>query len=66
MRFTLTIDCDNAAFGDNDATERAAEVSYILRVVAQEFDNGTPADDIRVRDSNGNRVGTAAFSDSED
>jgi len=60
MRFTLTIDCDNDAFG-----EYADEVSRILRHVAERLD-GCMSEALigprSVSDMNGNRVGSWEFS----
>lgn len=59
MKFTLKIDCDNAAFEDNPARE----VANILRELGSKLDEGldTP-DDQPLLDSNGNKVGACAFS----
>lgn len=58
MKFKLEINCDNAAFGD-DATERYSEIARILKVVAQDMEDGHSA--VVLRDINGNKVGTAEF-----
>lgn len=58
MRFTLTIECDNAAFADD---ERAMEVARILREVADECDAYDIGARIKLRDLNGNTVGRACF-----
>lgn len=57
-RFTLSVDMDNAAFGDGPG-DWPPELARILRdvavrVVRQETDGA-------IRDINGNRVGTFAF-----
>lgn len=62
MRFKVTIDCDNAAFGDDPAIE----VARILRELSQEVDDGTPVPPRgakRLHDFNGNRVGEAKWID---
>jgi hypothetical protein len=53
MKFTLEIDCDNAAFED----EMASEIARILRTTAKRVADGE--DDMRLRDVNGNTVGYA-------
>lgn len=58
--FKLTVDCKNAAFDDDPWAELAA----ILRRVADKLDNARgrafgPFDFPGVRDTNGNRVGSA-------
>lgn len=60
-RFTLTIDCDNAAFGDTPQ-ERLAEVARIvircgerLETMTEGYPFGT------LCDANGNRVGHYAL-----
>ena len=52
--FTLDIDCDNDAFGANDAN-RALELGALLRTTADRLTAGIYSGSIR--DSNGNRVG---------
>lgn len=58
MKFTLEIDCDNAAFQENDG-DQYVEVARILREAADRIENGR--DSIALIDLNGNRVGDAAF-----
>jgi hypothetical protein len=60
MKFTLEIQCDNAAF-ENDP---AKEVARILREVAKQV-GAYPAfpSVCKARDLNGNTVGTYGFSD---
>jgi hypothetical protein len=59
VRFTLTIDCDNAAFEDHPGSE----VARILKEVARKL----PADDLgsgfKLRDVNGNTVGKVEVSE---
>ncbi len=50
-RFTLTIDCDNAAFEE----QPAQELARILRDVAARIERGTDCG--TVHDINGNTVG---------
>lgn len=58
MKVTITINCDNAAFGDYDTN--GCEVARILQQAASGVD-GTDlvpmASDFTLFDSNGNRVG---------
>lgn len=56
MTFTITIACDNAAFADNGL---AFEVANILREAADKVEGGS--DEFALRDSNGNKVGSAEF-----
>lgn len=60
--FNLTIfNLSNAAFGDDDH-ERAAEVSRILIDAAERVRDGYGYDGAtKLRDANGNTVGTFAF-----
>ena len=53
MTFTLKIECDNAAFAD----EPASEIAAILRKAAARVANGE--DDFPLHDFNGNTVGRA-------
>lgn len=61
MKFTVTVDCDNAAFEDN----LKAKLSKILKDLAKRIalDEGF---DFSLRDSNGNKVGSSYLDDSED
>lgn len=72
MQFTLTIDCDNAAFGGNPAQEVAFILTRLLdtapgyrhRNLAQaDPSDRTQADPFVLLDSNGARVGFAQFQD---
>lgn len=62
-KFMLNITTGNASFGDNEWEERA-ELSRILREVADRINNG---DDIgmfrNIKDIDGNIVGTFALKD---
>ena len=56
MTFTLSITCDNAAFGTEDEPqERRDEIARILRAAANKIENGY--DKCGLRDGNGNIVG---------
>lgn len=59
MKFTLEIECDNAAF-DDDAT---VEIARILRKLAKEMTGGAEYFESHwtLRDVNGNRVGQAVL-----
>jgi hypothetical protein len=64
MRFTLTINCDNADFGDT-ADHRNAALYILLHRAAHGLMGGL-ADDgstVLVRDTNGNTVGSYGFTD---
>lgn len=59
MTLTITINLDNAAFGETDY-ERSAECARILRELAGQIARGlgpTIDESESVRDINGNRVG---------
>ena len=57
MKFIIEINCENAAFGENDE-DRAEEIRRILRAELNDEDWAT-GETIRLRDWNGNTVGTA-------
>lgn len=61
MKYTIKIECDNAAFEDVPGNE----IARILRELADKVDGGQdPTDcDATVYDYNGNRVGEAKLSD---
>lgn len=63
--FHLTIETDNAAFGDTP-DETGAEVARILADVARRLKLGTPDPETfaRIRDANGNHVGGWRFTES--
>jgi hypothetical protein len=63
MRFTLTIDCDGAAFGADDATSynRVLEVGGRLRTIAKELAREPERTFGRIFDTNGNRCGEWKF-----
>ena len=62
MKYSLEIECDNAAFdpqGDGDEQAARDQVALILRDLAKHLENGCS---YRIlQDSNGNRVGVAEF-----
>jgi hypothetical protein len=60
MKFTLTIDCGNAAFEDSNDV---GEVARILRKLANKLEGMGAASDgeHRLYDINGNKVGVAEF-----
>lgn len=60
MKFTLEIDCDNAAFGDSE-DERHTEVARILTGLADQIEHGYIK--AQLYDANGNAVGVASFVD---
>lgn len=60
MKFTLYIDCDNAAFGD-DGECLEIELAAILRQAAEKIENGQQA--FKLRDHNGNTVGRGELED---
>jgi hypothetical protein len=69
MTFTLTINTDNAAFGETPE-EMREETARILRQVADRMSTNEVYSSLRygdfyetVRDLNGNDVGRAAFKD---
>ena len=53
MKFTITIECDNAAFTD----DAAHEVARILREAADKLERGQT--EFKLMDYNGNTVGRA-------
>lgn len=57
MKFTVEIECDNAAFADWPGLE----VARILRDVANRVDGDAEGTHGTCRDANGNRVGSWAF-----
>ena len=58
-KYFIEIDCDNAAFEDNIE----GELSIILRKASAKVSNGEF--DFKLRDSNGNTVGTAYLEEDE-
>lgn len=65
MIFTVRINCDNAAFG-NDVEDMPSEqchyeVADILRTLSVWVDEADGRQAFALRDSNGNTVGHAAF-----
>ena len=58
-KYLIEIDCDNAAFEDNIE----GELSIILRRASVKLSNGEL--DFKLRDSNGNTVGSAYLEEDE-
>jgi hypothetical protein len=58
-QFSLTIDCDNAAFTEDYPGD---EIARILRELAEKIEGGT-LQNIRLNDINGNFVGIADLSE---
>lgn len=59
MKFTLNIECDNAAFTGDIDDSRNDETARILREIAKQLDAGYVKG--FAFDLNGNRVGTYNF-----
>ena len=66
MKFKLSMDCDNAAFLEDDLPEEAPsqpgpEIARILKRLAVKVDNSCDpdGDSWALMDTNGNRVGKA-------
>ncbi len=59
MQIEISIDCDNAAFGDPDTETFGLEVATILREAADKFASGYAT--FPLRDTNGNIVGRATL-----
>lgn len=58
MKITITINCDNAAFGDTAAGEHDAEVQRLLRELADDPTWVYSGDEyFSLRDMNGNTCG---------
>jgi hypothetical protein len=62
MTFTVTICCDNAAFGDDDASQRSHELARILMRLANRLSAGRKP---TVMDANGNSVGTVVYGEDD-
>lgn len=63
MKFTLEISCDNAAFGESPE-QMVQEIADILGSLSRKMESDphySPYGQIGLRDSNGNKVGTAKF-----
>lgn len=64
--FSLHLSTDNAAFGGEDGFGPGYEVARILRDLAFRVETGLYPDEIlRLRDTNGNRVGYAVLAAGE-
>lgn len=59
MKFTLNLDCGNAAFADDPQYE----IARILRKVAEDLIDGGLQNLDKLRDINGNIVGQAGITD---
>ncbi len=62
MKFTLEIDCSNAAFTD-DGESCEHEVARILDDLSHRIYRGERFDCVVLRDINGNKVGEARFTE---
>jgi len=64
---TITIKTDNAAFSEDDGeptgAARQAEIARILRELAEHYENGGVYAGHRLRDVNGNTVGSVEDTD---
>lgn len=61
MKFTLEISCDNAAFGESH-DELCEQLEFIIRRILPIADNiFLDESQTTLRDSNGNKVGSAKF-----
>jgi len=64
MKFKIEIDCGNAAFGDDEnGADAGPEVARILAGLAHVIQTRGYLQDILLRDINGNKVGTAGFTE---
>lgn len=61
MKYTIVIDCDNAAFWNDEDHEPGYELALILRKIADK--QGAEGWSGRIMDSNGNTVGKAEVSE---
>lgn len=65
MKFTVSINCKNAAFCESDeptTTTAAPELARILRKIADDIESGSTFDYFQtIRDANGNDVGRYAM-----
>jgi len=58
MKYIITINTDNQAFGENNSDDEAIEVARILMGYANAIKDGEIIYDISLKDINGNKVGT--------
>lgn len=56
MAMRLSFETDNAAFGDDNDTDRAHECARILRLIASQIERGSRGG--QCVDLNGNKVGS--------
>ena len=61
MDYTITINCNNAAFAEDEAPE----IARILHELADGISNQTIPMNVKLRDINGNVVGSAKMVDYE-
>lgn len=68
MRITITIDCDNEAFGVSafDQTEEVARIIRAIPGIKIEDAFERPGDEHWLRDANGNKVGSFVVDESGD
>lgn len=59
MQFVVTMNVDNACFGEDDAETRAQMSAKILRDIADKID--VDSMEGLIRDDNGNVIGSYAF-----
>lgn len=58
MKYIITINTKNKAFGENNSDDEAIEVARILMGYANAIKDGTIIYDISIYDKNRNKVGT--------
>jgi hypothetical protein len=61
MNFIITINCDNAAFQDNEAGECIEIIKDQILTSLESGEMSGMGDKINLRDYNGNNVGEAKF-----
>ena len=67
MKFTLSIDCSNAAFCDDDGEpDPRWEVARILAILAEHITDVGVEPGMRLYDINGNLVGKVTLSEDSD
>lgn len=70
MKFTVSIDCSNAAFGET-TSELSLEIGWILSELLKRLQYlgndraDVPGISYALRDTNGNRVGEARFDETK-
>jgi hypothetical protein len=65
MKFNLSVTCDNAAFADNGPHLEMSQIleRLVLRLNMDRDQNPLFCGEYVLRDSNGNKVGTAVFTE---